>query len=517
LSGHGGPPALLALAATADWHSGEVWALQLAWSGDHSLRVEPDREGGWYLTAGAGLNPGEIVLAPGEAFEAPGLFACFSTAGRNGVVAGFHERIRARVTWPGGARRPRPVHFNSWESVYFAHDEARMIQLARAAAELGVERFVVDDGWFAGRDGDDAGLGDWVPDPQRYPRGLGPLAREVTNLGMEFGLWIEPEMVNVNSDLYRAHPEWVLGSVLARPLPMARHQLVLDMARADVRDHLFAAITALLSELPVAYLKWDHNRALAPAVRADGAAGTYAHIRGVWELWDRVRAAFPDVEIEACAAGGGRIDAGFAARAHRFWASDNIDALSRVEIQRGFLQFMPPEMMGAHVGATPAHATGRPQAMDFSAMIALPGHFGIECDPGKLSDLERQRLRSWIAIYKSLRERFHHGRCWLGETPGGLVWQAHGSPQDLLLLVTRTAPAVHGREAPLRLPMLPSRGAVRAQLLEAAGLPRAHQPANLEILRGEGVIMPAGWIASHGLPLPHLGGMGAALFRLKSI
>ncbi len=276
--------------------------------------------------------------------------------------------------------QPRPVHANSWEACYFDHDEERVVALAQACAALGIERFVLDDGWFRGRNDDRAGLGDWTSDPAKYPSGLEPLAGRIVAMGMQLGLWVEPEMVSPDSDLYRAHPDWALA-LPGRNRPTARSQLVLDMRRAEVRDYLFGALDALLRELPVSYLKWDHNRDLAPAGGAAQVLGTYA-------LLARLRSAHPDVEIESCAGGGGRSDAGILPYTHRFWASDNLDAVSRVAIQRGFLAFLPPEVMGSHIGAIPAHATGRCQSLGLRAAVAMPGHFGIELDPRQLDDAE---------------------------------------------------------------------------------------------------------------------------------
>ena len=242
---------------------------------------------------------------------------------------------------------------------------------------------------------------------------------------------------------------------------------------------------------------------------------SHAQVLGAWALWDRIRASFPDIEIEACAAGGGRIDAGFAARAHRFWASDNIDATSRVAIQRGFLQFMPPELMGAHVGASPAHATGRCQALDFRALVALPGHFGIELDPERMGQQEVERLTQWVALYKRLRDRLHRGTCWLGEGADGLVWQAHGAPSDFLLLVTRARPISLVREAPLRLPMLGDVPMVTVRLIESA-IPKRLQAPALGAMRSPGLRFSGSWLAGNGLPLPHFGGEGAALFEVRA-
>lgn len=222
MTGHGGPPGLFVLGPGAGWHDGPVFAAQLAWSGNHRLVIERAAEGGWTLAAGAWFAPGEVCLAPGETLATPELLATFSPAGLNRASSNFHAAIRARSDWPGGRTRPRPVHLNCWESPYFDQDEAELIALADRAAAIGVERFVLDDGWFSGRTDDRAGFGNWTHDLTKYPRGLGPLAGHVAGLGMEFGLWVEPEMVNPDSDLYRAHPEWALA--IAGCEPAFRHQ-----------------------------------------------------------------------------------------------------------------------------------------------------------------------------------------------------------------------------------------------------------------------------------------------------
>jgi alpha-galactosidase len=252
---------------------------------------------------------------------------------------------------------------------------------------------------------------------------------------------------------------------------------VLDMARAEVSDYLFGKIAALFDELPISYLKWDHNRDLTAA----GERPRYRQqVLAACALMDRIRTAYPQVEIEACAGGGGRIDAGVAAHTHRFWASDNIDAVSRVSIQRGFLQFMPPELMGAHVGASPAHATGRSQSMDFRAAVALPGHFGVELDVRKLGDRDRAKLAGWISTYKAHREKLHQGKVWQGACGDGIVLQAHGDAEDLLLLVYRTTPQSLRHQPAIRLPMLEAERKYRIGDAEFFGA----------------------WLAREGYPLP---------------
>ena len=510
ISGHGGPGGLYLLDEGATFHAGTVRALQLAWSGNSRIDVERDDEGFWTLTAGAVLQPGEIVLNPGESWTAPDAIVAVSTSGRNGAAAAFHDAVRARLSWPGGAMRPRPVHLNSWEACYFDHDEERIVALAEAAASVGVERFILDDGWFRNRNDDTAGLGDWTTDPHKYPKGLKPLAERVNALGMEFGLWVEPEMINPDSDLYRAHPDWALA-LAGRDRPTARNQLVLDMRREDVRDYLFGCLDALLEELPITYLKWDHNRDLAPA-------GGASQLRGVYDLLARVRRAYPAVEIEACAGGGGRNDAGMADYCHRYWTSDNIDAVSRIAMQRGFLSFLPPEVMGSHIASSPAHATGRRHLLAFRAAMAMTGHLGVEMDPRELTADERVELSDWIAFHKQWRGLLHQGRVWLGHGKDGLRWQAQGREDELLLFVIRGGPPADRRPQPLPLPFAGSTGAWDVSLLRIAGGEgghAAHSTPLFDAMKAAPQTFPADWLAASGLPLPPDKAETVTIFHLR--
>lgn len=507
ISSHGGPPGIVVLDDGATHHTGLVHALQLAWSGDSRIVVERDDEGYWIASAGAVFQPAEVVLEPGESVTAPDAILAVSTKGRNGAMAQHHAAMRQRLCWPDGAMRPRPVHLNSWEACYFDHDEDRIVALAEAAAEIGIERFILDDGWFRGRNDDNAGLGDWTADPVKYPHGVKPLAERVRAMGMEFGLWVEPEMVNPDSELYRRHPDWAL-QLAGHPQPTARNQLVLNLGLPAVRDYLFAALDALLREVPIGYLKWDHNRDLAPA-------GGQAQVLGTYDLLARLRAAHPAVEIEGCAGGGGRSDAGLVPYVHRFWTSDNIDAVSRVPIQRGFQAFLPPEIMGAHVGASPAHATGRSQSMGFRAAVAMPGHFGVELDPRQLDGEDRTELADWIAFHKSWRDLLHGQSTWLGEAPDGLVWQACGTAEEFLLFAIQVAPQRNRRPQPLRLPFLNGAGTCTVELLRIAGGKRghaAHRPALYDAAQA----FSGSWLAHAGLPLPPLKGESVAIFHGKT-
>ncbi len=499
LTGHGGPCGAVILR-----DDGGAWGAQLAWSGNATQSIDWSDDGQFIWQLGEWLAPGEVRLAPGESLATPDVLASFSPEGADGIARNFHAAIRGRMIWPGGAMTPRPVHFNTWEGLYFNHDRTTLTELAKVAAEIGAERFVLDDGWFHRRDDDTRGLGDWWPDADQYPDGLAPLAAHVTTLGMGFGLWVEPEMVNPDSDLFRAHPDWALH-IAGRPLLTARHQLVLDLTRADVCAHLFGCLDKLLRTLPIRYLKWDHNRDLTCAGTTLGRAAYRAQVLAAYALFDSIRAAHPDIEIEACAGGGGRLDAGIITRTHRFWTSDCIDAVSRLSIQQGFLQFFPPELMGAHIGAAPAHSTGRQQSQDFRAAVALTGHLGVELDLLALGAAERARLAHWIALYKQFRDQLHHGAVYHGAVGDGVSWQAHGpkearADEDWLLFLYRTSPATQGQAPPVRLPFLNSR-------VDYVVSPR-------EPVEGEARSYGGAWLMTAGLPLPPMMAECALIYQI---
>jgi alpha-galactosidase len=278
LTSHDSFPGAIIACEGATAHAGTAYGAQLAWSGNHAQTIEWVDDGRHHWQLGEWLAPGEISVAPGQSFASPDVLATCSSQGWGGVARNFHAAIRSRMNWPAGRMKPRPVHLNTWEGFYFNHDLDQIKALADASAAVGIERFVLDDGWFHKRNDDSSSLGDWWPDATKYPGGLAPLANHVTGLGMEFGLWVEPEMVNPDSDLFRAHPDWAL-QIAGRPLLTARNQLVLDIARPEVGDYLFDQIAALLRDLPIGYLKWDHNRDLVGAGGAKGRARYHDHQR----------------------------------------------------------------------------------------------------------------------------------------------------------------------------------------------------------------------------------------------
>ncbi len=503
--------------------TGLVFGAHLAWSGNSQQTIEWLHDGQYQWQMGEWLAPGEGLLAPGATLCTPEVIATLSNRGFNGLAANFHAELRSRLNWPSGEMSPRPVHLNTWEAFYMDVQPGKVMELADAAAAVGIERFVLDDGWFQGRNHDRAGLGDWWPDPAKLPEGLAPLVKHVNKLGMEFGLWFEPEMVNPDSDLFRTHPDWAL-QIDGRPLLTSRNQLVLDISRPEVSDYLFGKMDALLSALPIRYIKWDHNRDLTTAGLADGRPGYRAQVHAAYALFARLRAAHPKLEIESCSGGGGRIDFAVLRYTHRVWTSDCIDALSRVDIQRGYLQFFPPEIMGAHIGTAPAHTTGRTQNMAFRAAVALSGHLGVELDVRHLAEAERCELQSWIALYKQLRNRLHTGRVWLGEGQDGLVWQAHGDEltQEVLLLVYRSQPSSYRYAPVLRLPMLDADAHYRVRQVLPEGTKRstdshATAPFFDAINTSEGLVIDGAWLSQAGLPMPRVNAETAFIVSLEKV
>ena len=394
---------------------GEVWAAHLGWSGNHHLRVESLPDGRRFLSLAELLLPGEVRLAPGESYAAPSLYGVYSGHGLGGVSDAFHAHVRGRASHPA---TPRPVILNTWEAVYFRHNVPELQGLAEVAASVGVERFVLDDGWFRGRDDDTTSLGDWYVDERKYPHGLGELVDHVAGLGLEFGLWVEPEMVNPDSDLFRAHPDWVLGIDGQEPV-LGRHQLVLDLARPEVSAYLLERLDALLSAFRIGYLKWDMNRDLVAAGHRGGAAGVHAQTLALYALLDELRRRHPRVEIESCSSGGARVDLGIAARTDRFWTSDCNDALERQRIQRTFSYLLPPELMGAHVGPTWSHTTARTHTLPFRAATALFGHLGFEWDLATASAEDRAGVAQVIEVHKRFRPLLHGGRTVRVDHPDG--------------------------------------------------------------------------------------------------
>lgn len=403
---HDGFPSMLAGEKGFSERSGQVWGIHLGWSGNHRLLAETLDDGTRQIQLGELLMPGEMILEKGQTYRTPPAYGCHAV-GTDALARCFHRFVRNRILPERANTVTRPVHYNTWEAIYFDHDPAELGELAAQAAALGAERFVLDDGWFPGRHDATAALGDWVVDTAKYPEGLGPLIARVNELGMGFGLWVEPEMISPDSDLYREHPDWAFQLEPA-PRLLGRNQLVLNLALPEVRDHLFERLHALLRDNAIEYLKWDHNR---DVVQADlsGRSAYRKNVLGLYELLERLREAHPDVEIESCASGGGRIELGILRHTHRIWTSDSNDAIERLKIQRGTSQFIPPLIMGSHVGPERCHTSGRRLDILFRLHSAFFASFGFEMDLRELSTDDRKSVAELTALYKQWRNVLHDG------------------------------------------------------------------------------------------------------------
>ena len=389
-SGHEHFPGLIIPERGTSNTAGQAYGFHYGWSGGHKMIAEELPDGRRQVQFG---NATDAELAAGLRFETAKLYTVFSDQGLNGCAVAFQRHLRDRIVTFPTAALPRPVHYNCWEAIYFKHDIPVLQQIATKAKALGAERFVLDDGWFGQRDDDTTSLGDWQIDRRKYPDGLGPIVDHVIALGMQFGLWFEPEMVNPDSALYRAHPDWALGP--ADQL-LGRQQMVLNMALPVVGQYLFDCIAALLSDYDIRYIKWDHNRIL-PMVDAAQTRGSYA-------LLARLQTAFPHVEIETCASGGGRIDFGILQHTQRVWLSDSNDALERSRIQHGAALFLPSVVTGSHVGPRVCHTSGRVFDIQYRAWVAAQRHMGFEMDPRELSELEVLTLSEITQWYKDNRK-----------------------------------------------------------------------------------------------------------------
>ncbi|MCL2780566.1 MAG: alpha-galactosidase, partial [Actinomycetia bacterium] len=505
------PTVLIAGRPGFSFGGGELLAAHVAFSGNTVLRAERDPHEGTTIGGGELLLPGEVILEPGQGYTSPWVVLI--------AADGLDDEARALHRWERGlpahpARQP--VTLNTWEAVYFRHDLARLTTLAELAAQVGVERFVLDDGWFRGRRDDRAGLGDWTVDPEVWPDGLGPLIDAVRALGMQFGLWFEPEMVNPNSELYRRHPDWILQAPGRQPLPQ-RNQLVLDLTRPEVWEGVRDQVDAVLAANAIDYAKWDHNRDLLDAGSNARAGRAAAHEQALahYALLDELRRRHPAVAFESCASGGGRVDLGVVERVQRFWTSDMTDALARQRIQRWTTQLIAPEYLGAHVSAPVSHQTGRAFDLDFRAATALFGAFGIEWDLTSASAAELRRLRDWIALHKRWRPVLHGGRVVRCDgLPGEAL--AHGVVADdrrrALFAYVQLDVAAHTHPVQLPLPGLcpateylvrridPSESADSSDPADSAGRPDAAGPTD-----ATGLVSPDPAILASGAALARLG------------
>ena len=429
MSSHHHNPFLILCDQEATEDHGDCYGLMLLYSGGFKAEVERSQMEDVRVVMGIDDTNFAWSLAPGERFTAPEAILCHAD-GLAALSHRYHRAIRHNVCRGEYALAKRPVLINNWEATYFNIEEEHILKLAQEAAELGVELFVLDDGWFRGRTDDNAGLGDWVENREKLPNGLHALIEQITALGLRFGLWVEPEMVNEDSELYRAHPDWAL-TVPGRKPNMGRNQLVLDLSRADVRDDLYRSLSALLRENNISYIKWDMNRALSDVYsRAlpPERQGETAHrcVLGVYELLERLTTDFPHVLFEGCAGGGGRFDAGMLYYTPQIWCSDDTDPIERLLIQGGTSYGYPVSAMGAHVSASPNHQTGRSTPIETRGVVAMSGAFGYELDLTRLSSEDKAEIKRQIQQFHADEELIHEGLYYrLTDVTGGFytAWQ----------------------------------------------------------------------------------------------
>ena len=424
--------------------SGPVLGAALVYSGNFLIQTEVDTYDVTRLQLGINPFGFEWKLAAGQSFTSPEALLVYSEQGLNGMSQVFHQLFRRRLARGYWRERARPVLINNWEATYFDFSEDQLLELAEKAQEVGVELFVLDDGWFGQRTNDRAGLGDWFVNPERLPKGLGSLAERIHGLGMQFGLWFEPEMVNKDSQLYRTHPDWLLA-VPDRQPHHGRNQFVLDYSRPEVVDEIFERLSAIIEEAQLDYIKWDMNRPLTDVFSAAWPADQqgeifHRYVLGVYNLYERLTNRYPSLLFESCSSGGGRFDPGMLYYAPQAWTSDDSDAIERLKIQYGTSLLYPLSSMGAHVSIVPNHQTNRLTPLKTRGNVAFFGSFGYELDLNQLSPEELAEVREQIAFYKHHRELIHNGTFYRLRSPfkgdGQTAWMLVSQDQNTALLGT---------------------------------------------------------------------------------
>ncbi|MDP5361673.1 MAG: alpha-galactosidase [Paracoccaceae bacterium] len=488
-TGHEHFPGLIVPCRGATNTEGEAYAFHYGWSGGHRMIAEELQDGRRQIQWG---HAARMEIEPATQFKTAPLYIVYSDTGLNGCAVSFQRHLRDRiVTWPK-PDAPRPVHYNCWEAVYFDHRIPELQDIADRAAALGAERFVLDDGWFGNRDDDTRSLSDWTVDPRKYPDGLTPLINHVHRRGMTFGIWFEPEMINEDSDIHRAHPDWVLGS---EDQTLGRQQKALNMALPEVRDFLYGRMSAILRDNDIEYIKWDHNRVL-PMPDAAQTRGSYA-------LIDRLRAAFPLVEIETCASGGGRIDFGILERTQRVWLSDSNDALERLRIQHDAALFLPLSVTGSHVGPRQCHTSGRTLDMSFRAWVAAQRHMGFEMDPRELNESETAILTEVTRWWKDNRHWMQTADILRLDSPDPAViaeQQLARAKDRFVVFAGKAATSAQIAPRPLRLTGLDPAATYRIVLTNRNTL--HHLSRGTTALKTDALELSGAYLMRHGVTLP---------------
>ncbi len=518
-TGHQANPWFAIQAGAPDENNGDVWFGALAWSGSWRITVQRDQLDA--IRVMGGMNPFDFafVLQPETKFETPVFYGGYSPNGLGGASRLLHHFELAHILphrvgeGDSAAPKPRPVIYNSWEATGFDVTESGQIALAERAAQLGVDRFVMDDGWFGQRKDDHAGLGDWYVNPVKFPHGLKPLIDKVHSLGMDFGLWVEPEMVNPNSDLYRNHPDWVLNFP-GRPRTEQRNQLVLNLARPDVRDYVLGFLDKLLTENDIAFLKWDYNRnwsepgwdQVPPAEQKEVYV---AYVRSLYGILAELKKRHPRVELESCSGGGGRVDLGILQYADEVWPSDNTDPFDRLSQQDGFTYAYTPQIMMAWVTDSPHFLNNRVTSLEYRMLSAMQGSLGIGADITKWSSADMETAKRLIAAYHQVQRTIVQGNLYR------LVSPRHGSEFSVTQTVSPDKSQsvvfafIHSTQEGRGFPLLRLKGLdpdAQYQLTSIEGQAEKNTPA----------VASGAWWMNHGfnLDLGFRGDFRAAAFHL---
>lgn len=509
-SSHHHNPFVILCDHTATEDHGLCYGVMPVYSGSHRTDIEVDQNGLTRLVTGLHDERFSWQLEPGESFTAPEVLLCCTPDGLGDLSRHYHTFLRRNICRSPFRYARRPVLINNWEATYFDFNTESICRIAEKAASLGVEMMVLDDGWFGKRDDDNTGLGDWFVNEKKLPGGLQPLIERVNALGMKFGLWVEPEMVSEDSDLYRAHPDWAL-TLPGRTPAMGRNQLVLDMGRPEVVDYLTQRLSTLLRENHIEYIKWDMNRnmsdvysrALPPERQGETA---HRYMLGVYKLLDRLTTAFPHVLFEGCAGGGGRFDAGMLCYFPQIWCSDNTDAIERLSIQHGTSFGYPVSCMGAHVSACPNHQTGRTVPLWTRAVVAMSGTFGYELDLGRLTDEEcdqvRDQIKTFLRYYDVIQNGAYYRLSDPDRQPRYVAWQTV-TPTESLVSLVLTHPEANARPLHLCLKGLEEDALYKVDELNVYGVTATPESGDNPAIQ-VGVVCSGSMLMYAGYILPHL-------------
>ena len=498
------------------WQRGLVHYIHVAWSGNTRTIAERDTQGYQGLMGGELLYPGEVSLAHGESYTTPWLFGTWGE-GLDQAASRFHKFVRDRSAHP---TTPRPVTLNAWEAVYFNQNLPHLLELVAEAAKVGAERFVLDDGWFSGRRDDTTSLGDWTVSEEVWPDGLAPLADAVHDAGMQFGLWFEPEMISPDSDVARAHPDWILSPRTHQPRE-ARQQQVIDLTNPEAYEYVKSQILAVLDSTTIDYIKWDFNRDVYEAVSPrTGKPAYYERTLATYRLMDELTKIHPTLEIESCAGGGGRIDLGVLEHTVRIWGSDCTDPIERLQIEAGTSLLLPPELVGSHVASTVSHQTGRTLNLPLRASNAMFSHMGIEWDLPNADPTELEELAKWVTLHKQLRPLLHSGRVVHADHPDSGYW-VHGvvaqDGADAVFALTRVRTSAQRPTPPLRLPGLVEDVTYALRELLPEGIGSAIGDGHGSVPWWErGLMLPGAVLTHAGIRFPDLNPMQTVLLRVQS-